>query len=311
MSDFSDRPFVAGSITGLRSFRVDKLGRLAGVSYPYIFTPGENTAACHASEDAWGASPMSSYYALLGLRRPSSYGVVATRPDLVSQITATAPGVATTPRVKPEHHVAQEKCGCGYYAYFDGGSNPYHDEDDNVLALVEGYGTVTVGERGFRAEKAKLVALIDPAPKPVQSWRHPRWFDWMADHSNSVTGGLGIVGGPLGLAFAIATVASGTLLGALLLIPAFVAGAWGTASFHGISRNYPTVHDLSRCHDGGRKTKNRRDSRPDFALVQRNYPDVPVYSSLSAALKAHPVTPPPVPVVSPETCEDFWTRSAR
>src|SRR5699024_4268200 len=43
-------------------------------------------------------------------------------------------------------------------------------------------------------------------------------------------------------------------------------------------------------------------------LVRRNYPDVPVYPSLRAALRAHPLTVPERP--SPQTCDDFWTRAA-
>ena len=40
MSDFSDRPFVAGVITGLRAFRIDLLGRLTGVVHRDVWTPG-------------------------------------------------------------------------------------------------------------------------------------------------------------------------------------------------------------------------------------------------------------------------------
>lgn len=49
MSDFADRPFAAGALTGLRAFQVDGLGRLAGPHRGGIFKPGENVATCYRS----------------------------------------------------------------------------------------------------------------------------------------------------------------------------------------------------------------------------------------------------------------------
>lgn len=47
------------------------------------------------------------------------------------------------------------------------------------------------------------------------------------------------------------------------------------------------------------------------AKLQRNYPDVPIFRSEKAALKAFPLTPPPAPPEpTPETDDNFWTREA-
>ena len=40
------RPLVADSITGTRSFAVDKLGRLTGVTHKDVWRPGVNCAVC-------------------------------------------------------------------------------------------------------------------------------------------------------------------------------------------------------------------------------------------------------------------------
>ena len=122
MSDFSDRPLVAGSITGLRSFKVEKDGTLLGPATRRRFAPGENVAIC------------TVYY------WPYKHLI--------------------------DHQVGQLSCGCGYYAYFDLEANPFHDPYGNVYGLIQGYGVTTVGTRGFRAEKAKLLALIRPPAGP-------------------------------------------------------------------------------------------------------------------------------------------------
>lgn len=47
---FSGLEFAAGTAKGARSFRVDELGRLTGIHFPQVWTPGENVAECRASE---------------------------------------------------------------------------------------------------------------------------------------------------------------------------------------------------------------------------------------------------------------------
>lgn len=58
---------------------------------------------------------------------------------------------------------------CGYYAYFqEEGVNDPNFYGAEVGAVVRGYGRTIVGTKGFRAEKADLVALFSLAkPKPA------------------------------------------------------------------------------------------------------------------------------------------------
>lgn len=129
MSAFSDRPLVAGSLIGLRAFTVDQLGRLRGPHIQTVFTPRLNEARCAAK----------GYTIVDGYHRPDN---VLLRPT-------------------PEHTIGSIDCRCGFYAYFDG-TNDYHTPGATIEALIEGFGVCTVGGAGFRASKARLVALVRP-----------------------------------------------------------------------------------------------------------------------------------------------------
>ena len=170
MSDFSDRPFVAGVITGLRAFRIDPLGRLTGVVHRDVWTPGENVGVCHKSAtDQTFRAFSTGGYIMDGGRKGKGSG---RRGDLYNFYIQHEP-----PAPLRKHPIASASCECGYYAYFDGG-NDYLSQSSNawaalytggtedraprVGAIVNGYGLVTVGSRGFRAEKAEVIALISP-----------------------------------------------------------------------------------------------------------------------------------------------------
>lgn len=228
MSDFSDRPFVAGSLVGLRAFAVDPLGRLVGPSYPQIFTPGDNEAECKKdpySESMYltfrsmQESLVRAYYTPPPTPPPPKRsfwhigGPTSDTPPSDHSIASAAVEKVKAPE-KPKHSLAGLDCHCGFYAYFDGRND--YKQPSNVAAIIEGFGVCTVGTRGFRASKARLVAIVVPG------------------------------------------------------------------------KNFPEAK---------------------FSRVVHNYPDVPLYTSRRKAIEAHPLTAPEVP--TPETCDDFWTRSAR
>lgn len=131
--EFSGVEFAAGVVTGARSFKVDKLGRLIGITYPSVWMPGENHAKCL-------------------IRTVSSYALMY----------GTGDSVRTSER--PDEH-SMTTCGHGFYAYYDG-SNDYYSEG-YVSGVVEGYGESVIGTRGFRASKARIVALHIPADVPT------------------------------------------------------------------------------------------------------------------------------------------------
>lgn len=182
MTEFSDRPFVAGSLIGLRAFGVDKLGRLVGPSFPQVFRPGENEAECRKSNAPYGAMTayLSAYRSaftmpMLGTYRTTSPPITKTygsgacpcgcgmEVEFKDEPTPKRLSEAAVekPQPQPSHSLAGVNCSCGFYAYFDGGND--WKEPQRVTAVIEGYGVCTVGTRGFRASKAKVLALVEPS----------------------------------------------------------------------------------------------------------------------------------------------------
>lgn len=66
---------------------------------------------------------------------------------------------------KGNHVVGQLDCTCGYYAYLNGRYTE-HASSHHPMGIIEGYGVVTIGERGFRASKARLLCLIGSDTPP-------------------------------------------------------------------------------------------------------------------------------------------------
>lgn len=264
-NEFSERMFAAGSVVGIRDFDVDSLGRLRGITHTDVFKPGVNEGRC-------------SRGSMLTFRHvAASLGLPPT--------AARALGVRTTPNITdPEigHVVGALDCTCGYYAYFDGAND--YGSSRRVTAIIEGFGVTTVGTRGFRSAKARLVALVLPTQRLAWYHRLARWMDDVAGPLGFAIGVLGAIWGVIG---GIALLDGGhTVWGTLLLAltPLFVLTL--LASMHGVDCE----------HDGS------------VQLVRRNYPDVPVYRTKRAALAAHPLSPlakEPSPAD-----EDFWTREA-
>lgn len=231
MGEFNDRPFTAGTITGLRGFLVTDDGDLTGIVHQTPWTPGENVAVHHINYDD---------------------------PFGFSDITV------------PRHEVAGINCRCGFYAYCNGG-NDYHRQTMGAITvqgIVEGYGLVTVGTRGFRASKARLAAIVlPPFEEPKQ--RPLRWWDILN----------------LGIATWDTGYASYSLL----------TGAWDTALvLLGL-----TVFPLGTVALNVHTRRRRRDHTlvpgtliPKTAMqaVRATYSDVPIYDTLDEALTAHPLT---------------------
>lgn len=129
---FTGPALAAGSVLGVRAFGVDVLGRLRGVAYGDVFRPGLNVARCNAPpQGRWVPGPA---------------------------------GDMTLER-EPGHRAGTAECWCGYWAHYDG-SHSYH-APTRAAAVIEGHGLVTLGTSGFRAEKARLVALVPPAHLPI------------------------------------------------------------------------------------------------------------------------------------------------
>lgn len=64
---------------------------------------------------------------------------------------------------KPPHDYAT--CSCGFYAYLNGVND--YIQPERVVGVIEGYGETLIGKRGFRASKAKILALAPVVPNSV------------------------------------------------------------------------------------------------------------------------------------------------
>lgn len=296
-ADFDGTPLVAGSVVGVRGFNVDDDGWLRGLFHASAFRPGVNEAQHRGISRSGGRCGLPSLEMAHALNRIQA--AMAGR-----QMSTPLPTRCASPGCEKcgnpsdmKHRVAGLNCTCGYYAYFD--DRP----SGAVAAVIEGTGVVTLGSRGFRAQKAQLVALVDPhAKQPGTHDRWDRWSDWHYKHDgwNSamavpipfVAIWTALLGSGGAIATGIAWLAA--LIVPLAIVAAVVLAACSVKGWrHGLHRHYGDIHPELSC------VERRADVGAElFAVVRRNYPDVPVYPSLKAALAAHPATQPDLEAAS-------------
>jgi hypothetical protein len=305
-ADFTGVPLVVGAARGVRAFDVDQLGRLAGVSYPQVWTPGENQSKCGGPNQAVAAyhSLNRAVANLAATYRPpityASGGIV--RPTAAYE-SAVQSKPAVTEVTKPKHTIAG--CSCGFYAFYSGAND--YATTSRVQAVVDGYGETTIGTRGFRAEKAKIVALCIPDPSKAKGVKPPRLIRWAQEHED-LAPVLGILAGMAALGSGIAAIVTAqfslwTLLGLLpaIALLGFTQRVWA-ADFGdkwGIGSEY-----YRQVKYGRPATSNTL--APSIAdKVRANY-DVPIFDSYEAMIAAFPPDHGTVP--TPETDPDFWTR---
>lgn len=191
--EFAGIGLAIGVVTGARSFKIDKLGRLTGIHYEQVWRPGENEAECRKRDNltspysigglTWSVDTSAllrsmshylNYPVYTSTVTPSPSGL-RTTVSIPAQTTGKKPrkGVASaqvnlpalpeTVRAEPIHDMTE--CACGFYGYYDG-SDDYH-RTEYVSAVVEGYGETLIGTRGFRAMKSRIVALHIPEGVPL------------------------------------------------------------------------------------------------------------------------------------------------
>jgi hypothetical protein len=98
----------------------------------------------------------------LGIRSSQVAVVSWSDGSISTHLTTEFPGVTTCDR-SPD-----ERCSCGFYAFTDYRSeelenNYAFSQLDIVTGAIRGFGRTLLGERGFRCEKAEMIAFIKPA----------------------------------------------------------------------------------------------------------------------------------------------------
>ena len=100
------------------------------------------------------------------------YGLRSFRPTETGEIKPISMGAVQTGFVWQEgenhslctsgkHTPAVKDCFCGFYA-FTNPNNTEHVPYSYVQGIIEAWGRLVIGTKGFRAEKAKIVVLVEP-----------------------------------------------------------------------------------------------------------------------------------------------------
>lgn len=275
--DFNGRPFVAGSLIGVRAFKVDTDATLTGVVHETRFLDGENLGECL----------QTPWMRVMG-------GMASTL--FIHHLTGM-------PLQPSEHRVGTQGCTCGYYAYFRGRNN--WAQDGTIVGLIEGYGVCTVGDRGFRAEKARLVALVVPHRKRFARTRRG-WASYKAGVNAVVRPAIhGNLHRVLSRAakFPPTRKASDWLNARCDRTASWVQWFLGWAlALSTIWIDYPPLHAAvwvagtsmwaAAFNKGGKPAKVPAISGAEFAAVRQHYRGVPVYRTRREAVRAHPLTQP-------------------
>lgn len=270
--DFSKHkaiPFAFGSLTGLRSFRVETNGSLNGVHFSQRYHGGENVAYCGA-------------------------------------------GLSSTTRVEGTwHHIAVSWCRCGIYAYYDG--QDAYAQHHTVSGIVQGYGKCTYGRNGFRAEKMKLLAIINPHlsatqvkaqaekdavkiatnPPPKPNWRRRFYGSRMVDITIFM----------MVFIYIFLAITLGVYANSPVVVGPIILGLVIT-----MLKAYQLMMNKQRWVMRARKIQAQLPARSwadppfpvvtkaDYTAIARAYPDVPQYRTTEEALKVFPLT-------------DYWTET--
>lgn len=133
---------VADHFIGVRVFGRTRntRGYLTGMAFRSRWSPGVNVAGCYSTL----GDALSAIGSMFG-------GFIAGTDEL---------GEAHGDR----HPPPASGCGCGFWAYTlppEGG--PIRLSDGSVLGIIEAWGRMLIGPLGFRAEKARILALAFPA----------------------------------------------------------------------------------------------------------------------------------------------------
>lgn len=184
-----------GSLYGARSFHATEDGHLSGVVFKQPWQPGPNRAKCWQRTGYGGIqggghprpvlipeseTPPTKYENFVWdpakkvhvYRRDMNANEVTPAWEPMRRLWVVVKGGETTyfdeepardfGNSDDEAHTPAG-CKCGFHGYLRG-SMDYAKYSDAVSGVVRAWGTLVLGERGFRAQFAEIVALYIPTP---------------------------------------------------------------------------------------------------------------------------------------------------
>jgi hypothetical protein len=191
-------------------------------------------------------------------------------------------------------------CACGIYGFWGSGLfGPMNKSEhfsymnyNTVIGVVAGFGRTVYSDQGFRCEKARIVAIVNPylgkKDRPRRSlWRRTRrWFTSPGIPNIQVMLGVLVV--------YMAAMLANIVFGIFDVYSAEISTGitWGGAGLligfsifnasRQILKNRLVVDDMHA----------KTDLTPkDFELIKVRYPKVKQYRTYEDMLEAHPVTP--------------------
>lgn len=75
--------------------------------------------------------------------------------------------------INTDHHAPQETCSCGIYSMNADHTYPECGMSTRIVVMVENSGDIIEGERGYRSEKARVLAAYDEKLERFIPW--PEW----------------------------------------------------------------------------------------------------------------------------------------
>lgn len=183
--EFDGWGYAFGHVTGARSFLVREDGVLTGRVYRRAWAQGVNEADCRKAIGyhipGVGVSPsISAKFSPTWLDHSEPGDPMIRGGEIVGyewEIDGVIGVVSEKPVPvhkgfnDPDHDFVQ--CKCGFYGYYTGSLD--WASNKTVSGIVEAFGKVELGPRGFRAEKAKILAIYIPPEAPHEGYI-PRKF---------------------------------------------------------------------------------------------------------------------------------------
>lgn len=139
-----DYDLALGSVYGIRYWRLQPSGYLHGQFGPWH--ADINAAICRKPQTTVQSAAFRAWAQGAG---------PAVLPDSIGASRAE-------PVWDPPHDAPDERCECGFYAYWREDDCPLGGQTP-VMGVVEGFGRTLVGDKGFRCAKARIVALHIPS----------------------------------------------------------------------------------------------------------------------------------------------------
>jgi hypothetical protein len=150
-------PTYLGGARGRRSFYLDDQGVLRGITYRAPWRDGENVAQCMVATRTTQFVPS----------RFSPFIPAAGPPYVTAGVSFPA-----DPEAEPELLAGfawaqceglDRECACGFYAYHNAETAyALSGPGCRVAAIVEAYGRMVLGTSGYRAQKARILAVCTP-----------------------------------------------------------------------------------------------------------------------------------------------------